>query len=67
MPKTNPTNTITGMIEVFVVRVRDVYAKCDVEEADVLSKKEADGWLKEWRAMYSREDGFRVTCKKVLR
>ena len=55
------------LVEVYEVRVRDVYAKCDVEEADVPTKKEADMWLKEWRGMYSREDGFRVTCKKVLR
>jgi hypothetical protein len=64
---TTTSNAAAPTIEVFLVRVRDVYAKCDVEEADVLSKQEADAWVKEWRSMYSREDGFRVTCKIVLR
>jgi len=51
------------MTTVYIVRVRDVYARDTVEEIDVTSKPEANVWLKEWRGMYSKEDGFSVTCK----
>lgn len=56
---TNPEATIP----VYVVRVRDVYCGVRgqyVEEQDVLDRDEANRWLREWKSMYSREDGYSV-------
>ena len=54
----------------YVVRVRDAYCGVRgeyVEEIDVLREDEAKKWLKEWRSMYNREDGYSVTMKKEIR
>jgi hypothetical protein len=72
MNQTTDQTTTTNRPKIFVwiVRVRDVYCGVRgeyVEEIDVLREDEAKKWLREWKSMYSREDGFSVTMKQELR
>ena len=55
------------MTTLYMIRVRDVYCGARgeyVEEQDVLNEAEAKKWAREWRSMYSKDDGYSVTITR---